>query len=368
MKGILRSLSVFREAGYEIEAWCWEIEKGVEIQTVTVLPQYGARHLKMLQAIVFSVQVTLLYCWRFVICGQQRPDVIYSNVPYLPFCDVAHTQFSPWDWLKHMKQMGRSTLRDWLEYLAWCLLRPWYHYFLTTTTAGVVISPSLAVADDYLQASPERHVEVVPNSYDPARFNLKVRDHYRQNMRAKLSYEDKHCVFVFVSTGHYRRKGFFIAVKAMQKLHESQPDVRLLVVGGQAKALDLLRTRLDHQFPDWQAWLQFSGITTTPEQFLAASDAFLYPSWSEAFALVEIEAAACGLPLFLTPHHGCEMVLEDGLNGRLISFEPDEITPVLNSFVTGEWKPSLRPMKYALDSSGYAERLIQIIRSQAGRP
>lgn len=31
------------------------------------------------------------------------------------------------------------------------------------------------------------------------------------------------------------------------------------------------------------------------ERYLAASDAFLFPSYSEAFALVEVEAAACGL-------------------------------------------------------------------------
>lgn len=363
MKGILRSLPAFRAAGYEPEAWCWEIETGVEIDRVTHLPSCGARKLKMLQAIVFSFQVTLLYLWRFSICGQKRPDVIYSCVPYLPFCDVAHTQFSPWDWLKHMKQMGRSSARDWLEYWGWCLLRPWYWFFLETTTAKVVISPSRAVADDYLEVCPERHVEIVPNSYDPSRFNPHARELYRQSVRTELAYGKQHRVFIFVSTGHYRRKGFFIAVEAMRNLFLRQPDVRFLVVGGQPHTLDLLRSRLDAEFCGWRDWLLFTGVTTAPERYFAAADAFLYPSWSEAFALVEIEAAACGLPLFLTPHHGCEMVLEDGVNGRLIAFEPDRITPVLESFVTGEWQPTSCEVKQAIDSTAYSEHLTRIVKS-----
>lgn len=365
MKGILRSLPAFRAAGYEPEAWCWEIENGVNIDKVSLLPSLGARKLKMLQAIIFSAQVTCLYIWRFSICGQQRPDIIYSCVPYLPFCDVAHTQFSPWDWLKHMKKMGRTSVRDWLEYWAWCLLAPWYRLFLETTTTRMVIAPSRAVAQDYSFICPERRVEVIANSFDQTRFNQQVRKIHRQPVRTKLGYEPEHRVFIFVSTGHYKRKGFFIAVAAMNALYQRQPNVRFLVVGGQEHTLGQLRRRLDAEFEGWRDWLYFVGSTTTPEQYFAAADAFLYPSWSEAFALVEIEAAACGLPLFLTAHHGSEMVLEEGVNGRFISFDPYEIMPVLESFVTGEWQPISSEVKEAMDSNAYAARLTDVIRSCA---
>jgi glycosyltransferase involved in cell wall biosynthesis len=93
------------------------------------------------------------------------------------------------------------------------------------------------------------------------------------------------------------------------------------------------------------------------ETYFAAADALLFPSYSEAFALVEVEAAACGLPLFLTPHHGSEMILEDGVNGRLIEFDTERIAQVLAEFVEGRWKPTGTSLKHAVDSATYAQRL-----------
>ena len=68
--------------------------------------------------------------------------------------------------------------------------------------------------------------------------------------------------------------------------------------------------------------MTFAGMQEEVEKYYAAGDAFIFPSYFEAFCLAEIEAAACGLPLLLTPHHGSEMILQDGVNGRLLSFDP----------------------------------------------
>jgi hypothetical protein len=73
-------------------------------------------------------------------------------------------------------------------------------------------------------------------------------------------------------------------------------------------------------------------------------------------ALVEVEAAACGLPLFLTPHHGSEMVLRDRLNGRLLEFDADAIARVLTEFVTDAWKPVPVELECGLDRVTFARR------------
>jgi len=44
---------------------------------------------------------------------------------------------------------------------------------------------------------------------------------------------------------------------------------------------------------------------------------------------VEIEAAAMGLPLLLTPHHGSEMILKDGVNGLVLPFDAAGIAEIL---------------------------------------
>ncbi|MBX7208027.1 MAG: glycosyltransferase family 4 protein [Verrucomicrobiaceae bacterium] len=367
MKGVIRSFPEIRQAGFEIEVWCWRCDDGVDPHHVVRLPVLGARLLGPLQAIVFSILVTLRAFWVFQILGRPQPDVTFSLVPYLSRCDVAHAQFSPWDWENRMSAMGSRTPKEWLERAANLIIRCWTNWFVCTTRARSIIVPSDAVAEDFRRATDRASIEVLPNSYDPARFNLETRERWRAPQRRALGYGDDDRVFIFVSTGHYRRKGFFLAVKAIEKLRLNHPHARLLVVGGVPRTLDRLKQRLGVDHPGWEEWLHFTGSTNTPEQFMAAADAFLFPSWSEALALVEIEAAACGLPLFLTHHHGSEMVLENGVNGSLIDFDPDHMAKTLDRFLTGEWKPQQATLKRALDRDTYAAALVNVLRSAASR-
>lgn len=365
MKGVLQSFPELRAAGFEIEAWCWQMDPGVNVDHITKLPVLGARRLKLLQALVFSVMVSCLYLWRYQICDRERPALIYSILPYLPQCDVAHAHFSPWDWETRMRQMGRRTVGDWLESVAYHIYRLWTDAYLALSSARLILVPSKAVAADYRAAAPQRHVEVLPNSYDPARFHPGLRHECRDSMRGELGYEPDHCVFIFVSMGHHRRKGFFLATAALAELRVRQPCVRFLVVGGLPATLTRLQRTLDRVHPDWREWLHFTGMVSSSAPYFAAADGFLYPSWSEALALVEIEAAACGLPLFLTRHHGSEMVLDDGRNGRWLPFEPPLMAAVLEEFVTGSWHPVSTDMHHALDGAAYARAFTHHLTSHA---
>ncbi|WP_306301512.1 glycosyltransferase family 4 protein [Verrucomicrobium spinosum] len=91
-------------------------------------------------------------------------------------------------------------------------------------------------------------------------------------------------MFVFASAGHYRRKGFFLAVEALRIVRQRHPQVKLLVVGGTPARLQALQDSLDKSHPDWREWMVFSGMVSDVERYYAAGDAFLFPSYSEAFA------------------------------------------------------------------------------------
>lgn len=365
MKAVLKSFPEIRAAGFEIEGWFWQCHPDVRLDYEVRLPVMGARALRPLQALVYSVQASLLLWWRHTVRGLPRPDVIYSIVPYVAGCDVAHSQFSPWDWGARMQRMGSRSVKEWLERLANAVIRVWTEFFLARTGAKTLIVPSRAVAADFAKAAPELKIEVVPNSYDPARFHPEVSGRWRESVRKELRLDKDAVVFVFVSTGHYRRKGFFLAADAVAKVLKQHPRARLLVVGGQPATLDALRLKLDGRHRDWREWLVFSGGTTEPERYLAAADGFLFPSWSEALALVEVEAAACGLPLFLTPHHGSEMVLKDGVNGRLLEFDPEKIAAVLAEFVSGTWVPARVELSCGLDREAFAHRLTSLLLAAA---
>ncbi len=365
MKGIVRSLPALKTQGWEIEVWCWHCEDGLPLDRIVKLPRLGKMH--TLDGYAFAIWARLRAWWQFTMKGAPKPAVTYTVAWYLPRSDVAHVHFSPWDWEQRQRALGVKSMRDAFERVTNFLSMLSANHFLRTTTARIVLTVSEAVAADVRRVNPSLNVRVLPNCYDPQRFHAGVRAQHREEMRSKLGFSDEDKVFVFVSAGHYRRKGFFLAVQALALLRKTHHGAKFLVVGGRDERLKDLRVQLNTQHPGWAEFITFTGMVNDVERCFAASDAFLFPSYSEAFALVEVEAAACGLPLFLTRHHGSEMILEDGVNGRYVDFDADRIAQVLAEFVEGRWKPQPGVhLKHALDSEAYARRFAEELASACG--
>jgi glycosyltransferase involved in cell wall biosynthesis len=367
MKGVVRSLPRFKELGFEIEVWCWYCDDGLPIDRIVKLPALGRLH--TIGGYVFALWARLRAWWLFSKKRQPRPDLVYTIAWYLPDCDVCHVQFSPFDWELRQRVLGIKSLRDVYERVVNLVTLVMARHFLKTTTARLFIPASDAVANDLREEGLETRIQVLPNSYDAARFHEGVRAQYREATRKQLNLQPGDRVFVFASAGHYRRKGFFLAVEALKIVRQRHPQVKLLVVGGTPARLQALQDSLDKSHPDWREWMVFSGMVSDVERYYAAGDAFLFPSYSEAFALVEVEAAASGLPLFLTRHHGSEMILDDGRNGRFMEFDPVQMAEVIEPFVTGAWQPGDLHVHAAMDSETYARRLAdELVMTAATKP
>lgn len=350
MRGVVLALPFLVERGWSIEVWCWWCDEGLPLDRIVRLPRFG------------NLPVLALHAFGWWARRRHRlqgctADVVLTMAPYEPRCDVCLVQFSPFDWEHRQRVLGIRSLRDLYERAVNALGLLVARRFYRRTTARVVLSVSEAVANDLLQENPALKIRILPNCYDPRRFHSGVRARFRTAERARLGYLDTHRVFIFVSTGHYRRKGFFLAVAALQRLRTTHPEARLLVVGGSPSRLAALQAELGSPHD----WITFTGMVPDVERCFAAADAFLFPSYSEAFALVEVEAAACGLPLFLTPHHGSEMILEDQINGRRIPFDAAQIAAILAEFLDGRWQPQKTSLKHAIDSETYATRLADIL-------
>jgi glycosyltransferase involved in cell wall biosynthesis len=75
------------------------------------------------------------------------------------------------------------------------------------------------------------------------------------------------------------------------------------------------RARLERKYPD--CW--FSGYKFGAElsAYLAAADVFVFPSRTDTFGLVMLEAMACGLPVAALPVTGPVDVVRQGVTGAL---------------------------------------------------
>jgi len=368
LKGVVRSIPHLLASGWEVECWCWHADADITGVKIVRLPKFLDVYL--LRYYVFSFLAIWRAWWGFAVRRHPRPDVIFTVAWYLPHCDVCLVQFSPWDWEIRQRLLGTKSLRDAVERFANLVSLAWATLFLKISSARRILCVSHAVAADLAKRRPAEELALLPNSYDPKRFCLSVRPQWRESTRKALGLRDDETVFVFVSTGHYRRKGFFLATAAVSLLRRQGKRAKLLVIGGLPATLKRLQAQLSQAEPAWSEWIQFTGMVNDVEKYFAASDAFLFPSYSEAFALVEVEAAACGLPLFLTRHHGSEMILQEGVNGRYLPFDAQAMAPILAEFCDGKWIPQQLDCPNAWDAQTYAEKFLAELESlvHGGKP
>lgn len=60
------------------------------------------------------------------------------------------------------------------------------------------------------------------------------------------------------------------------------------------------------------------GFQSDVRPYMNQSDTFVLPSYREGFGLVLMEAGALGVPCITTDIIGCNEIIQDGINGRII--------------------------------------------------
>jgi D-inositol-3-phosphate glycosyltransferase len=119
-------------------------------------------------------------------------------------------------------------------------------------------------------------------------------------------------------------KGADLALAALDELRHRGGDHRLVVVGGPSGAgggafADALHARAHRDVLNGRV----TFVAPQPHELLStyyrAADACLVPSWAESFGLVALEASACGTPVVASKVGGLSALVEDGVNGVLVS-------------------------------------------------
>jgi len=101
---------------------------------------------------------------------------------------------------------------------------------------------------------------------------------------------------------------FFAAAKLCPQLH-------LILVGPDEAGMEkYIRAVLAEESKK----LHWVGLTEKPEEYMAAADFLVLPSYREGFGSVVIEAAACGIPSIGTEIYGLSDAIIDGETGSLI--------------------------------------------------
>ncbi|HEY9024168.1 MAG TPA: glycosyltransferase family 1 protein [Burkholderiaceae bacterium] len=157
-----------------------------------------------------------------------------------------------------------------------------------------------------LQEAGYAHVEVVPRGVDLDLFTPERRD---EQLRERWSAAGAP---VLLYVGRLAaEKNVELALRAYRMARRFVPQARMVVVGDGP-----LRAQLEHRYPD----ALFAGMQTGAAlaAHYASADVFLFPSLTDTFGNVTLEALASGVPVIAFDCAAASEYVADRLNGRLL--------------------------------------------------
>lgn len=155
-------------------------------------------------------------------------------------------------------------------------------------------------------------VRYIPNGYPPETFHGLPRAEARRELPVD---DDRPLLFAL---GHLKeRKGFQHLIEVLPAVGERVGDVAL-AIGGHGGMRPTLEARIEELGLEDSVELLGYVPSERLKFWMSACDAFVLPSYSESFGLVQLEAMACGAPVVSTRNGGSEEVVTDGVHGLLV--------------------------------------------------
>ncbi len=171
-----------------------------------------------------------------------------------------------------------------------------------------LVAPSESMAHELRKERMSYDIDIWSRGVDRTVFNSQRRD---LAWRRELGLADEDYVIGFLSR-LVMEKGLDVFADTIDLLNRRKVPHRVLVVGD-GPARDWFEARLPGAV--------FTGFLAGTElgRAVASMDTMFFPSETEAFGNVSLEAMACGVPVVAAAATGSQNLIDDGQSGRLIA-------------------------------------------------
>jgi len=187
----------------------------------------------------------------------------------------------------------------------------------TYVNATALTSNSFGLRDFIYTNLTKKPVTVMGNgSINGVNINHYSRENVHSDVRTSLNISKHNTVFVYVGR-LVPDKGIVELVEAFVELADYRFDVDLLLVGEQEEKLTPLPIRTREKMARSDR-IHAIGWHLDVRPYLAAANVFVLPSYREGLPNSLIEAGAMSLPSIVTDINGCNEVITEGVNGKLV--------------------------------------------------
>lgn len=132
---------------------------------------------------------------------------------------------------------------------------------------------------------------------DLNKFDITKKSQWRKRIRTKFELSDEDVIFAFAGR-LTADKGVNELLAAFLNVEEKYQHVKLLMMGGMDNHESLNQELMEYAKKTKN--VIFTGNVSNVEEYYAASDVFVAPSYREGFGLVVVEAEAMGLPAIVS--------------------------------------------------------------------
>ena len=136
-------------------------------------------------------------------------------------------------------------------------------------------------------------------------------------LKEKLEIDEKQFVFIFVGR-IVKDKGINELLSAFDKLVKTEDDIKLLLIGPFEDDLDPISDE-SRDILSNNTHIIEAGYQDDVRPYFSISDCLVFPSYREGFPNVVMQAGAMGLPAIVSDINGCNEIVEDGVNGMIVS-------------------------------------------------
>ncbi|AOW22019.1 hypothetical protein LPB138_05115 [Urechidicola croceus] len=150
-------------------------------------------------------------------------------------------------------------------------------------------------------------------------------------LKEKIGLNDSHLVFGFVGR-LVKDKGVNELISAFSKINKKYSHTKLLLVGNYEEA-DPVSSFTKEEITSNDDII-FSGSQSDVRPYLKMMNIFTFPSYREGFGISLMEAAAMNVPAISSNITGCNEIIKDGFNGKLIKSKSEkELYNTMEEFI-----------------------------------
>jgi len=290
------SVSLVRPRQHSFDGSDYRYQPGATLVRSLPLPGYRGLHIGV------PASAALRRCWT-----ERRPDVIYvaTQGPLgrsavstarqlgIPVFSGFHTNFDAYSNHYHA---------GWLRFLIWRYLSGFHN-----RTAGTLVP--CAELRGRLQAMGLRNIGVFGRGVDAELFTPR-----RRNLALRRAWCAAPDDLVALYVGRLApEKNLNLAIESYRAMQRVNATVKFVLVGDGP-----LRAALQKKHPD----LIFCGMRTGERlaEHYASADVFLFPSETETFGNVTLEALASGLAVVAYDYAAARLHIKNGTNGILVPY------------------------------------------------